>query len=79
MYHFFLGIMLWISLLPVDRGGYQAYFSISNKSVFGLDIPGTDGFARHYMSSIRYKQIQAAFHPEDHAAGDRGEGMLPTP
>jgi Transposase IS4 len=72
MYHF-LGITLRISLSPVDWGGYQAYFSNSNKSVYGLDIPGTDGFARHYMTLLRYKQIRAAFHPEDRAAGNGGD------
>jgi Transposase IS4 len=72
MYHF-LGITLRISLSPVDWGGYQAYFSSTNKSVFGLEIFGSDGFARHYMSLIRYKQIRAAFHPEDRVAGIAGD------
>jgi Transposase IS4 len=69
MYHF-LGITLRISQSPLDSGGYHAYFTPYNKQVLGLEIPNTNGFARHYMSLLRYKQIRAAFHPEDRPAPD---------
>jgi hypothetical protein len=39
----------------------------------GVEIKGTDGFARHYMSFIRYKQVHAAFHPEDRSSGLGGD------
>jgi hypothetical protein len=64
MYHF-LGITLRISQSPVDSGGYEAYFSPNDKLVLGLEVPYSDGFARHYMKLIRYKQIRVAFHPGD--------------
>jgi Transposase IS4 len=72
MYHF-LGITLRISLSPVDWGGYEAYFSPNNRQVFGVEIQGSDGFAHHYMTLTRYKQIRSAFHPEDRAAGLGGD------
>jgi Transposase IS4 len=72
MYHF-LGITLRISLSPVDWGGYEAYFSSSNRRVMGLEITGSDGFARHFMTLNRYKQIRSAFHPEDRSAGLGGD------
>jgi hypothetical protein len=48
MYHF-LGITLRISLSSMDWGGYEAYFIDHNWTVLDKEIPGTDGFARHYM------------------------------
>jgi Transposase IS4 len=72
MYHF-LGITLRISLSPVDWGGYEAYFATGNKVVLDVEIPGTEGFAKQYMSLIRYKQIRSAFHPEDRASGAGGD------
>jgi Transposase IS4 len=72
MYHF-LGITLRISLSPLDWGGYDAYFSACNRKVLDRVIHGSDGFARHYMTLNRYKQIRAAFHPEDRCAGDAGD------
>jgi hypothetical protein len=42
-----------------------SYFSAHNKQVLGLEIPNSDSFARHYMKLFWYKQIRAAFHPED--------------
>jgi Transposase IS4 len=72
MYHF-LGITLRISLSPIDSGGYEAYFSRKNKIICGLQIGHSDGFARHYMTLGRYKQIRSAFHPEDRASGDGGD------
>jgi Transposase IS4 len=72
MYHF-LGITLRISLSPTDWGGYEAYFSSNNRQVLGKKMTGTDGFARHFMTLPRYKQIRAAFHPEDRTAGLGGD------
>lgn len=70
----FLGITLRISLSPVDWGGYEAYFSANNRHVLGLEIKGTDGFARHIVMTLsRYKQIRSAFHPEDRSTGDGGD------
>jgi Transposase IS4 len=67
MYHF-LGITPRISQSPVDSGDYEAYFSPRNKVVHSLEIPTSDGFARHYMKLIRYMQIRAAFRPEDRSS-----------
>jgi Transposase IS4 len=72
MYHF-LGITLRISLSPIDGGGYGAYFSAHNRRICGVELKGTDGFARHYMSLNRFKQIRAAFHPEDRCSGEGGD------
>jgi hypothetical protein len=60
----FLGIMLKISLQPVDGGGYFAYFSRDNKVICGKEIADTKGFAIAYMDLVRFKQIRTAFHPE---------------
>ena len=62
MYHF-LGIILKISLLPVDSGGYTSYFRDDNQSIifdFTQDpevIPNSNGFASKYMSLKQFKQI----------------------
>jgi hypothetical protein len=72
MYHF-LGITLRISLSPIDWGGYEAYFSSRNRSVLGVEMYETEGFARKFMSLNRCKQIRAAFHPEDRLAGLNGD------
>lgn len=75
----FLGILLRISMSPVDGGGYEAYFSKSNKTVIPggngkpLEISGTSGWAHKYMTLSRFKQIRGAFHPEDKAAGAGGD------
>lgn len=67
----FLGIMLKISLMPIDGGGYPAYFregdvevKYSNSHKARL-IQDTKGFAYKYMSIRRFRQIRMAFHPED--------------
>jgi len=71
----FLGILLKISLSPVDGGGYTAYFAVKDKSIFNLEIPGSKGFASSVMPLYRFKQIRTAFHPEDKCvaagAGDK--------
>ena len=52
----------------MDSGGYAVYFRMTNKVVFGETIFGTKGFAHKYMKLWRYKQIRAAFHPDDRKA-----------
>jgi len=71
----FLGILLRISLNPLDSGGYPAYFRERNMTVKISDsqevtIEGTKGFVlmlpdKCRMSLNRFKQIRGAFHPED--------------
>ena len=69
--HHFLGILLRISITPMDAGGYKAYFSKDNtKITFDRQIPGstlelsdTAGFAHKYMDLRRFQQIRGAFHP----------------
>ncbi|CAB9512517.1 unknown protein [Seminavis robusta] len=67
----FLGILLKISLSPVDGGGYPAYFQKECKSINYCNhneakpIKNSQGWAQDYMSLTRFKQIRAAFHPED--------------
>lgn len=77
--HHFLGILLQISLNPVDGGGYPAYFSDTDTTISFSDdpseeqerrMPGTRGFVSYIdkecrMSLNRFKQIRGAFHPED--------------
>jgi Transposase IS4 len=72
MYHF-LGITLRISLSPVDYGGYEAYFSAQDRKILNKHIFASDGFARHFMTLSRYKQIRTAFHPEDRTGGMEGD------
>lgn len=78
--HRFLGILLRISLQPLDYGGYPAYFrdcnvtiSLSKDRFFSdavVEIPESRGFVsmidkEFRMSLNRFKQIRGAFHPED--------------
>jgi Transposase IS4 len=72
----FLGILLAISLHPIDYSGYPAYFrdsdlviQLSTNSSKRLTIPQSKGFAALVdpsvrMSVNRFKQIRGAFHPE---------------
>jgi Transposase IS4 len=75
----FLGIMLKISLSPVDAGGYVAYFSKSNLTIRynsvedPINVTDSKGFAQEYMSLGRFKQIRMAYHPEDKSRGDGGD------
>jgi Transposase IS4 len=77
--HKFLGILLRISLSPVDGGGYEAYFSKTNKilnpgdGAKQMEIDGTAGWAHKYMSLSPFKQIRGAFHPKEKAAGEGGD------
>jgi hypothetical protein len=63
----FLGIILKISISPIDGEGYAAYFRANNKVVCGVEIQGTKGFAVEFMSLARFKQIRAALHPFDNS------------
>ena len=53
--------MLRISLSPKDDRGYEPYFRKSNKYIFGKEVPGTKGFARHYTDLYRFKQYAQHF------------------
>ncbi|CAB9517121.1 unknown protein [Seminavis robusta] len=72
--------MLKISLMPIDMGGYPAYFREKDKLVNysnrekPMRIKNTKGWAQDYMSLIRFKQIRSAFHPECKSmAGEGGD------
>jgi Transposase IS4 len=69
----FLGILLKISLAPIDGGGYQAYLQPHDKVVEGMTIPNTKGFAHEIMSLWRFKQIHGAFHPVHRVVGKSGD------
>lgn len=84
--HRFLGIILRISVNPIDGGGYPAYFSDSDIEIplteeeggEKMSIPGTKGFvamlrSEYRMSLNRFKQIRGAFHPEDKALANGSE------
>ena len=68
----FLGILLKISIMEGDGGGYTAYYSKSNKRLFTgdhrsgswIDVEDSAGWAWKYMMLGQFKQIRAAFHPE---------------
>ena len=74
----FFGIMLRMSLNPIDYGGYQAYF---NKSDIEVQIDSettikafsTGRWASDIMDLRRYKIIRMAFHPEDRLARECGD------
>lgn len=78
MYHF-LGIMLKISLSPVDGGGYPIYFNKENSRIAysteesPVVINNSAGFASDIMTLGRFKQIRMAYHPEDKAAAVGGD------
>ena len=78
MYHF-LGILLQISITPMDSGGYKAYFSNNNQRISyrrgdePVEISNSAGFAHNYMSIRRFMQIRGAFHPEDKALAAGGD------
>jgi hypothetical protein len=78
MYHF-LGILLKISLTPIDGGGYKTYFMKTNKVIFvggdttPLEIKNSTGFASEFMQLERFQQIRGAFHPEDKSSGLGGD------
>ena len=81
----FLGILLRISVQPMDAGGYVAYFRdtnisipLSNDSNRVFELPETRGFVsmiapEYRMSLNRFKQIRGCFHPEDKALANGSE------
>jgi hypothetical protein len=76
----FLGIILRMSLTPMDCGGYRYYFTDQDISVDPggagnepLVIEGTTHVVSRYMTLRRFRQIRGAFHPEDKAASEGGD------
>ena len=75
----FLGIILMMSLRPLDSGGYAAYFQPSNTMYsLGTAIPSVEildsaGWATRYMRLAWFRQIRGAFHPESKEAGRGGD------
>jgi hypothetical protein len=81
----FLGILLQISLQPVDGGGYCAYFRdtnltipLSNDKERYIEIPNSRGFIsfipKEFRISLnRFKQIRGVFHPEDKVQANGSE------
>ena len=74
----FFGIILRISLNPIDNGGYAAYFD-ANDIEIGIDenvtmkAPNTSGWASEIMSLKRFKIIRKAFHPEARSGREAGD------
>ena len=75
----FLGIILMMSLRPLDSGGYASYFNTSNRMYsLGTAIPSVEildstGWASKYMRLARFRQIRGAFHPESKGAARGGD------
>jgi hypothetical protein len=66
----FLGILLRISLTPIDGGDTNISIQLSAASSTTIQLPETRGFVstipREFRMSLnRFKQIRGAFHPED--------------
>ena len=80
----FLGIILMMSLRPLDSGGYASYFNASNRMYsLGTAIPSVEildstGWASKYMRLARFRQIRGAFHPESKGAARWGGGTNAT-
>ncbi len=68
MYHF-LGIILKMSIDNRQVGGYHAYFSppmeLFSTPGDSTKIHGFSSWAADVMSEYRFRQIRAAFHPEN--------------
>lgn len=84
--HRFIGILLRISLYPIDAGGYPAYFAteeeedifFSTNPVESESIFASKGFVamlkeEYRMALNRFKQIRGAFHPEDKTLANGSE------
>jgi MATE family multidrug resistance protein len=74
----FLGLMLKISISPLNLGGYEAYFSnkfrtVTYDGIYKMDIDVNVGWAAKYMSLKRFRQVRRAFHPEHRAAAAAGD------
>ena len=75
--HILLGVLLRISLSPLDLGGYKAHWRTELLVVGAsfsemITIEGTQGWAQKYMSLRRFKAIRRAF-PEEKTAGAAGD------
>lgn len=74
----FFGILLRISLSPIDNGGYAAYFDVNDIEI-GIDenvtmkAPHTSGWASEIMTLKRIKIIRKAFHPEGRSGREAGD------
>ena len=75
----FLGIILMMSLRPVDGGGYAAHFQTSNR-VYNVgaghplvEIKNSTGWASQYMKLARFRQIRGAFHLEEESSRRGGD------
>ena len=75
----FLGIILMMSLRPIDGGGYATYFQTSNRmyslgtALPSVEILDSEGWASRYMRLARFRQIRGAFHPQKKSAGRGGD------
>ena len=75
----FLGLLLMMSLRPVDAGGYTAHFQTTNRTYnIGvahpvIEIKDTAGWASKYMKLGRFRQIRGAFHLEEKSSARGGD------
>lgn len=70
MYRFH-GILLRISLMPMDCGGYKAYFNPVNRRICykssedPVELVGSHGFVTDgIMTLSRFEEIRSAYHPQ---------------
>jgi len=71
--HHFLGIVLKMSLSPIDGGGCSTCFATDDKVTHAdtsrnpvtIQIKNSKGWAQETMPLHRFKQMRGAFHPED--------------
>jgi len=74
----FFGIMLRMSLHPIDFGGYPAYFARTDEDIIldgeqTIRATGPKGWASDIMDLRRFKIIRKTFHPEDRLARACGD------
>ena len=75
----FLGLILMMSLRPVDAGGYAAHFQTTNR-VYNIgmahpviEIKDSAGWASKYMKLGRFRQIRGAFHLDEKSSQRGGD------
>ena len=65
----FFGIMLKISIQDLSLGGYDAYWDkdlrVKSGRNYNVKLHGIQPWARDIMTKHRFKQIRAAFRPEN--------------
>ena len=71
----FSGIMLGMSLNPIDYGDYAAYFFRSDVDIeldedLSIKKNGTKGWASDVMDLRRFKIMGKVFYPEDYVGAD---------